>query len=75
MVETIKGGDGLLPFGSASFAGLDSRASARRAATVGHDSEHFFTYVPANPKPTGLQVLNCKLHGHLLLGGTNVHIS
>jgi hypothetical protein len=74
MVETIKGGDGLLTFDSASSAGLDNRAFARWAATVGHDSEQI-SDVPANPTPTRLQVLNCKLHGHLLLGGTNVHIS
>lgn len=75
MVETIKGGDGLLTLDSASSAGLDSRAFARWAATVGHDSERISTYVPANPQPMGLQVLNFKQHGHLLLGGTNVHIS
>lgn len=75
MVETIKGGDGLLTFGSASSAGLDSRAFARWAATGGVDSEISFTCVPANPQPTRLQVLNLKLQGHLLLGGTNVHIS
>jgi hypothetical protein len=73
MVETIKGGGGLLPFDSALYAGLDSRAIARRAASVGIDSENI-QYVPANPTPTQLQVLNCKLHGHPL-GGTNVHIS
>jgi hypothetical protein len=75
MVETIKGGDGLLKLDSASSAGLVSRAFARRAAEGGADSAHIFTDVPANPQPTRLQVLNCKLHGHLLLGGTNVHIS
>jgi hypothetical protein len=74
MVETIKGGDGLLKFDSAFQAGLDSRAFARWAACVGHDSEHISMNVPANPQPTGLQVLNCKLHGHPL-GGTNVHNS
>ena len=72
MVETIKGGDGLLTFDSASFAGLDSWAFARLAATGGVDSERNSMDVPANPQPTRLQVLNSKQHGHLLLGGTNV---
>jgi hypothetical protein len=75
MVETIKGGDGLLTFDSASSAGLVCRAFARWAATRGDDSESILRNVPANPQPLGLQVLNCKLHGHLLLGGTNVHFS
>jgi hypothetical protein len=75
MVETIKGGDGLLTLDSASSAGLDSRAFARWAATGGVDSAHISTNVPAHPHPTRLQVLNLKLHGHLLLGGTNVHFS
>jgi hypothetical protein len=75
MVETIKGGDGLLTLDSASFAGLDSWAFARLAATAGDDSERLSTSVPANPQPTRLQVLNCNLYGHLLLGGTNVHFS
>lgn len=75
MVETIKGGDGLLTFGSASSAGLDSRAFARWAALAGDDSELISMCVPANPQPTWLQVLNLKLQGHLLLGGTNVQYS
>ena len=75
MVETIKGGDGLLTFDSASSAGLVSRAFARRAAEGGADSARIINNVPANPHPTRLQVLNRQLHGHLLLGGTNVHIS
>jgi len=75
MVETIKGGECLLTLDSASFAGLDSRAFARWAAAAGVDSENISKYVPANPQPTRLQVLNLKLYGHLLLGGTNVHFS
>lgn len=75
MVETIKGGDGLLTLDSASSAGLDSRAFARWAANGGADSERISRNVPANPQPTRLQVLNFKQHGHLLLGGTNVHFS
>jgi hypothetical protein len=73
MVETIKGGDGLLTFDSAASAGLDHRAFARWAATNGADSEQMCSFVPANPLPARLQVLNfVNAHGHLLLGGTNV---